>query len=64
MTRKKEGVVPRVSNAGHQDIWMTKYKTFSVTIIGENIGTFKDIEKAIKARDDFRKENNLPAAKY
>ncbi len=64
MTRRKEGVIPRVSKSGHQDISITAYGKFRVAVCGEYIGTFTSPELAIKARDDYRKENNLPAAKY
>jgi len=64
MTRKKEGLAPRVSNAGHQDIYINRYGTFSVKIRGINVGTYKTIEKAISERDEYRNKHNLPAAKY
>lgn len=64
MTKKKEGVVPRVSNSGCQDIWITEYGRFSVRVCGDYVGNKIDLDEAVLLRDGYRKEHNLKPASY
>lgn len=51
-------------NSGHENIRTMKSGNHRVTIFTDHLGTFKDINIAIKVRDDYREKNNLRPAKY
>ncbi len=51
------------SKSGLQNIVMTKENSHAVYVSGNYLGTFKIKDRAIKVRDDYRLENNMPPAK-
>ena len=52
------------TNSGHENIVIKKSGNFCVTVFNDHLGTFKDVEMAIKIRDDYRKKHGLRPAKY
>lgn len=51
-------------NSGHENIRTMKSGNHRVTIFTEHLGTFKDINIAIKVRDEYRVKHALRTAKY
>ncbi len=48
--------------SGHLNIWITPAGNYRVLVFTDYLGTFKDLIKAVKVRNDYRKEQNLPPA--
>ncbi len=46
------------------NIWITPSGNYRVLVFTDYLGTFKDVDKAVKVRDQYRIKNNLPAAAY
>lgn len=51
------------NTTGHQNLIARANGLFSVSIGGENLGKYTK-DEAIKVRDKYRRENDLPAAEY
>jgi hypothetical protein len=51
-------------NSGHENIRTMKSGNHRVIIFTDHLGTFKDINIAIKVRDEYRVKHALRPAKY
>jgi len=56
--------MPETTKTVHENIRLMKSGHYRVCVLTDYLGTFHDLSVAIKVRDEYRKKEDLPPAKY